>query len=219
MSVLLLAVAAATLPIHAGQKFKSRATSNSTAPTRVAIKLPDFVPIVNYDQFLLASRNEDFVGRDGISTEVRTAAEALSAKFAGPRTGSGNALFRAVVQNDPIAPSLLDAPEDPKLGMQVAAISNSDDADPEKAASSVAPSTTHKATASNTVVRRHVRGPRRTVLSRHRTAKRTVVRRTRNRVASAEPAQRSGPVYNGIGADLERLVGFGTLTQDSRLTN
>jgi len=220
VSFLLFAVAAAALPIHAAQNLKYQSQTANAAPTRVAVRLPDFVPIVNYDQFLLASRNDDFSGMDGISSQTRSAAEELSAKFAGPSATSGTALFHAVVQQDPMAPSLLEAPADPKLGMQVAAISGSDDADdPAKAAKPEPPSEARKITSPRSVVRVHARAPRHAAVSHYRAARRSIVRRARNRVASADTSERSGSAYNGIGADLQRLIGFGTLTQDNRLTN
>lgn len=190
----------------------------SVDPVHAAVALPDFVPVINYDQFLLASRGDEFGETDGISSETRTAAEALSAKFAGPSARSSSEMFRAVVQRDPIAPSLLDAPEDPKLQMQVADLSSSDDADdPAKAAELPTVAATREAKSPKSVVRRH--HVQRAAVSRSRRAKHSIVRRQRSRVASADAtSQRSGSTYNGIGADLQRLVGFGSLTPDNRLT-
>lgn len=193
----------------------------SVDAVHAAVKLPDFVPVINYDQFLLASRGDEFGEADGISSETRTAAEALSAKFAGPSAKSSSEMFRAVVQNDPIAPSLLDAPEDPKLQTQVADLSDSDDAgDPAKATGQHAVAErapTRETWAPKSVVRRHY--AQRATASRSMRTKHSIVRRQHNRVASAdETSQRSGSTYSGIGADLQRLIGFGSLTPDNRLT-
>jgi hypothetical protein len=220
VSVLFVALAA-TFPIRAAQNVVPQPQATSVDPIHAAVELPDFVPVINYDQFLLASHAEGFGGTDGISSETRSAAEALSAKFAGPRARSGSEMLRAVAQQDPLAPSLLDAPEDPKLQMQVADLSDTDDADdPAKAAERPAVAeraSTSDARSPKSVVRRH--HGERAATSRSRRAKHSVVRRQRSRVASADAtSQRSGPVYNGIGADLQRLVGFGSLTPDNRLT-
>jgi hypothetical protein len=212
---------AATFPMRAAQKLVPQPAAESIDPVHAAIELPDFVPVINYDQFLLASRGDEFGGADGISSETRTAAELLSAKFAGPSAKSSSEMFRAVVQNDPIAPSFLDAPADPKLQMRVADLSGPADADdPAKATerpvvAERAPE--REARSSKSVVRRH--HVQRAVVSRSRRAKHSIVRRQHNRVASADAnSQRSGSTYNGIGADLQRLIGFGSLTPDNRLT-
>lgn len=194
----------------------------SNAPE--STKLPDFVPVINFDQFLLASQGNDF-GNDDVSAEARTAAEALSAKFSGPAPGSSNSkFFHAVVQQDPSAPEIFAAIEDPKLPVQMAALSEPDSAtDPEKIAEGEpAESTaeTDKPAVEKPAVHVQTLAPRRAVVARSKHAKRGYVPRQQRRVASAsEMSPRSGSTYNGIGADLERLVGFGSLTPDNRLTN
>jgi hypothetical protein len=223
VSALFVALAA-TFPIRAAQKLVPQPQATSVDPVHAAVALPDFVPVINYDQFLLASRGDEFGETDGISSETRTAAEALSAKFAGPSAKSSSEMFRAVVQRDPIAPSLLDAPEDPKLQMQAATdLSDTSDAnDPAKAAerAEAVERAPPEARSTSAVRMRHVHARRRAVAARSSQPNHSILRRKRSRVASAEStSQRSGSAYNGIGADLQRLIGFGSLTPDNRLTN
>jgi hypothetical protein len=183
----------------------------------VSVDLPDYVPVINYDQFLLASRADDPSDSDGISTQVRSAAEALSAKFAGSSSLKSQ-LARAAAQPDPVAPSIVEAPEDPKSRMQVASLSETNDvgvsAEAEK--EPTAASEARQEAETKSAVRR---GPRTTRHTAAATRKRRVVRHRSNRVASSATSQRSGSTYSGIGADLQRLVGFGSLTTDHRMTN
>jgi len=188
----------------------------------VSVNLPDYVPVINYDQFLLASRTDDFSGSDGISTQVRNAAEALSAKFAGHSASLKSQMVRAAAQPDPVTPSIVDAPEDPKSRMQVASLSETQDvgdsAETEKEPTAVSEARQEAETKS--AVRRGAHTARHTsAASRQHVAKRKVVRQRSNRVASSATSRRSGSTYTGIGADLQRLVGFGSLTPDHRMTN
>jgi hypothetical protein len=217
VALVFVGLASAAFPIHAEQKFVVQPQAGvSGTGIHASVKLPDYVPVINYDQFLLASRGDDFGTDDGISSATRTAAEALSAKFAAPAGGSQTA-----VAQDPTNPSILDASSDPKRIIKVAELLGSDDlVDPAKVASVVATAETPKAEPPRSAVRVAAREPRRVVISHPKVAKRGVSRQQRNRVASAAMPQRSkSTAYKGIGADLERLVGFGTLTPDNRLTN
>ncbi|AGK58945.1 hypothetical protein HYPDE_36368 [Hyphomicrobium denitrificans 1NES1] len=216
VALVFVGLASAAFPIHAEQKFASQPQAGvPNIGTRTAIKLPDYVPVINYDQFLLASRGEDFGSDDGLSFATRSAAEALSAKFAVPSDGS-----KAANAEDPVNPNVLDASSDPKRIIKVAELLESDDLiDPAKVASAAMTAETQNAEPSQSVVRVTRRAPRRAAVSHSRVVKRGISRQQRNRVASAATSQRSGSAYNGIGADLERLVGFGTLTPDHRLTN
>lgn len=216
VALVFVGLASAAFPIHAEQKFASPAQVGvSNTSMRAAIKLPDYVPVINYDQFLLASRGEDFGSDDGLSSATRTAAEALSAKFAVPSDVS-----KTADAEDPVNPNVLHASSDPKRIIKVAELLQSDDLiDPAKAASAAMTAETQNAEPSQSIVRVTRRAPRRAVVSHSRVAKRSISRQQRKRVASAAKSQRSGSAYSGIGADLERLVGFGTLTPDHRLTN
>lgn len=217
VALVFVGLASAAFPIHAEQKFVVLPQAGvSGTGTHAAVKLPDYVPVINYDQFLLASRGDDFGGNDGISSATRTAAEALSAKFAAPASGS-----QTVAAQDPTDPNILDASSDPKRVIKVAELMGSDDlVDPAKVASAAVMAETRKAEIPRSAVHVAAREPRRAVGSHSKVAKRGVSRQQRNRVASAAMPQRSkSTAYSGIGADLERLVGFGTLTPDHRLTN
>jgi hypothetical protein len=219
VALVFVGLASAAFPIHAEQKFVLQPQAGvSGTGMHAAVNLPDYVPVINYDQFLLASRGDDFGDNDGISSETRRAAEALSAKFAAPASGS-----RTAAAQDPTNPTTLDASSDPKRIIKVAELLGSDDlVDPAKVASVVATAETPKAEPPRSAVRVAAREPRRVVISHPKVAKRGVsrLRQQHNRVASAAMPQRSkSTAYSGIGADLERLVGFGTLTPDNRLTN
>jgi hypothetical protein len=217
VALVFVGLASAAFPIHAEQKFVVQPqTGVSGAGMHASVKLPDYVPVINYDQFLLASRGDDFGGNDGISSATRTAAEALSAKFAATASGS-----QTVAAQDPTDPNILDASSDPKRIIKVAELMGSDDlVDPAKVASAVVTAEMRKAEVPRSAVRVAARELRRAVGSHSKVAKRGVSRQQRNRVASAATPQRSkSTAYSGIGADLERLVGFGTLTPDHRLTN
>jgi hypothetical protein len=218
VAVVFVGLASAAFPIHAEQKFFSQPQAGvSGTAMHPVVKLPDYVPVINYDQFLLASRGDDFGGEDGISSATRTAAEALSAKFAAPSGGSSS---QTAATQDPANPNILDASSDPKRIIKVAELSESDGfLDPAKVARAAMTTETQKAESSRSVVSLNRRTPRRASVSHSRAAKRGVSRQQRNRVASAAMPQKSGSASGGIGADLERLVGFGTLTPDNRLTN
>jgi hypothetical protein len=188
----------------------------------MSVQLPDYVPVINYDQFLLASRADDFSDSDNISMQVRSAAEALSAKFARPTGNLKSQMMHAAALPDPVAPSIVEAPEDPKLRMEVASLSEtndvSDSAETEKEPTAVSEARQEAETKS--AVRRGSHTAKHTgVASRQRVAKRKVVRHRPNRVASSATSRRSGSTYTGIGADLQQLVGFGSLTPDHRMTN
>jgi hypothetical protein len=225
VTVLFVAIVSAAFPMHAEQKIAShRQTIVVASNAPESIRLPDFVPVINFDQFLLASRGNDFGSDDDISAETRTAAETLSAKFAGPASGSSSSkFFHAVVQQDPVAPDVF-AAEDPKLPAQTAALTDPDSAtDPEKIAEAEPAEPVAEAeepAAEKPVAHLQARAPRRAAVARSRHVKRSYVPRQQRRVATAsEMSPRSGSTYNGIGADLQRLVGFGSLTPDNRLTH
>jgi hypothetical protein len=223
VTVLFVGIVSAAFPMHAEQRTASLGQTivvASNAPETV--KLPDFVPVINFDQFLLASQGNDF-GDDEVSAEARTAAETLSAKFAGPASGSSDSkFFHAVVQQDPAAPEIFTVTEDPKQPVQIAALSDPDSAtDPEKIAEAEpaeAAVETHKP--EKPVAHLQTRTPRRAAVARSKYVKPSYVPRQQRRVASASAmSPRSNSAYNGVGADLERLVGFGSLSPDNRLTN
>jgi hypothetical protein len=218
VTVLSVALVAAALPSRSEPTFAARSQPSSIVGHRVSVDLPDYVPVINYDQFLLASRADDASDSDGISTQARSAAEALSAKFAGSSASLKSQLARAAAQPDPVAPSIVEAPEDPKSRMQVASLQNTNDvgmsAEAEK--EPTAASEARQKAETKSAVRR---GPRTTRHAAAATRKRRVVQHRSNRVASSATSQRSGSTYSGIGADLQRLIGFGSLTPDHRMTN
>lgn len=217
LSVVFVGLASAAFPIHAEQTFVLQSSGeHAELRMQAAVALPDFVPVVNYDQFLLASRGDAFASEPVISPAARMAAEALSAKFAAPSPGSARSAFQIAADQDPLNPQSLDAVTDPKRHLAMAERSASSGvADPEKV-ESVRLDAASVATKSNS--RRAMRTPRRHVVS-HLHAKRANTRQVRERVASSAMPGRSGAAYNGIGADLERLVGFGSLSPDHRLAN
>ena len=210
VALVFVGLASAAFPIHAEQKYVSQSQSAiSNTVMRAAIKLPDYVPVLNYDQFLLASRGDDFGGDDGLSSATRTAAEALSAKFAAPLEGS-----HVAASPDPEDPDVLDASSDPKRLAKVAELMQSPSLiDPAKVARAAIRTETQTAEIPRSVVRNAEPATRRASSLRSRVAKRGGARQHRNRVAAAAP-QRS----TGISASLDRLVGFGAFTPDQRLT-
>lgn len=177
-----------------------------------AIRLPDYVPVLNYDQFLLASRGDSFGSDAELSAATRSAAEALSAKFAAPMAGS-----YVAAAPDPEDPAILDASSDPKRNVKIAELAQSSDlADPAKVARAVIRPEMQSAEIPRSVVRNAERASHRARPSRSRVAKRSGgARLQRNRIAAAEPQQKS----TGISATLDRLVGFGSFTPDHRLTH
>jgi hypothetical protein len=221
VAVLCVGLASAAFPIHAEQKVVAPSQAG-VFPTdaHAGVKLPDYVPVINYDQFLLASR-DDFGGRDDLSSATLKAAEALSAKFAMSSARAGAGHLRVALQPDPLTPTILDAPDDPKRNIKVADLAADDGlVDPAKAAKPDRMDDTQTSAPAKTAARRETRASRQAAAPRQRTARHGHSRSQRNRVASNAVAPRSGSTtYNGIGADLQRLIGFGSLTPDHRLTN
>jgi len=87
--------------------------------TQEPVSLPEFVSLINFSEFLLAAK-----ANATESPSAREAAEILSTKFAGPSTGTNSEFLHAVVQNEPVTPSVLDAPPiDPKTPALMAALS------------------------------------------------------------------------------------------------
>lgn len=175
-----------------------------------AIRLPDYVPVLNYDQFLLASRGDNF-GNDGeLSSATRSAAEALSAKFAAPLEGS-----HVAAAPDPRSADSLDVSSDPKQLIKVAELVQQQDlTDPAKVARAAIRAETQRVEIPRSVARNSERASRRERASHSRVARRGNARQQRNRVATIEPQQKT----TGISATLDRLVGFGSFTPDHRLT-
>jgi len=64
--------------------------------TQEPVSLPEFVSLINFSEFLLAAK-----ANATESPSAREAAEILSAKFAGPSTGTNSEFLHAVVQNEP----------------------------------------------------------------------------------------------------------------------
>jgi hypothetical protein len=211
VALVFVGLASAAFPIHAEQKYVAQAQPMlSASAMRPAIKLPDYVPVLNYDQFLLASRGEDFGSRGGLSPAARSAAEALSAKFAASSDG-----LHGPAASDPEDPGILDASFDPKRVVKLANLMPSPGlADPAKVARMAIPGETQSAEIPQPAVRNVQPAARRASSSRSRIARRGGARQHRNRVAAAAPQQKS----TSISASLDRLVGFGTFTPDHRLT-
>jgi hypothetical protein len=219
LAVVSVGLASAAFPIHAEQKLDPQLQVRVSATgVHSSVRLPDFVPVINYDQFLLASRGDEFGGNSELSPAARMAAEALSAKFATPSGGSAANSFGVAPQLDPLNPAVLDASADPKRIIQLADLSDFHElADPAKAAKPNVTAETQDAVPEKSAARQVARTPRKHIVSHTQRAKRGVSRQARNRVASSAVPARSGSTYNGIGADLQRLVGFGSLTPDHRM--
>ena len=211
VALVFVGLASVAFPIHAEQKYTSQAQPVLPGSAMyAAIRLPDYVPVLNYDQFLLASRGENFGGESALSSASRSAAEALSAKFAEPSHG-----VYVAVSPDPDDPDILDASSDPKRLVKVAELIQSPGLiDPAKVARVAIRTETQSAEIPRSVVRNAEPTTRRTSSSRSRVAKRGGERRHRNRVAETAPQQKS----TSISASLDRLVGFGSFTPDHRLT-
>jgi hypothetical protein len=228
--VVFVGLISAAYPIHAEPEPVRDAGLAASRGVKEAVRLPDFVPVVNFDQFLLAYQQDGSGEMDGVAPAPRAAAEALSARFAPPSLKSDSQFLQVVVQQDPIGPNILDAATDPKVPGRIASLAGveklgarQDAVDPKKAdfliASSGLSSGTGTADASVEPQRRHARLSRRSIVARTRSARKGFTPRQARRVASAEPAQRSGSAYTGGGPDLDHIVGFGTLTPDNRLSN
>jgi len=211
VALVFVGLASVAFPIHAEQKYTSQAQPVLPGSAMyAAIRLPDYVPVLNYDQFLLASRGENFSGDSELSTATRSAAEALSAKFALPSGGS-----HVAVAPDPEDPAMLDASSDPKQLVKMAELMQSPSLiDPAKVARAAIRAETQTAEIPRAVVRDAERATRRVNPSRSRVARRGGARQHHNRVTTAAPQQRSSSISSG----LDRLVGFGSFTPDHRLT-
>jgi hypothetical protein len=188
-----------------------------------AVKLPEFVPVINFDQFLLAYQQEAPGASDGVAPAARAAAEAISARFAPP---SPEAQFLHVAQRDPIAPNVLDAAKDPKVPGRMASLAGvegtslrEDAIDPKKADFLIPSSQSAAAEKGETSHRAHVRTPHRSLVAQASSGAKRSAHHDRRRVVSVTVSPRSGPAYTGSGPDLDQLVGFGTLTADNRLSN
>lgn len=211
VALVFVGLASVTFPIHAEQKYTLQAQPVLTGSgMHSAIRLPDYVPVLNYDQFLLASRGDNFGSDDELSSATRSAAEALSAKFAAPLEGS-----HVTAAPDPRNADSLDVSSDPKQLIKVAELVPSPDlADPAKVARAAIRAETQRVEIPRSVARNAERASRRERASHSRVARRGNARQQRNRVATTEPQQKS----TGISATLDRLVGFGSFTPDHRLT-
>ena len=211
------------------------------APRPVAVQepvsVPEFVSLVNLSEFLLAAE-----ANAAVSPRAREAAEALSAKFAGPlpSAASNTEFLHAVVQRDSVTPKVLEASLDSKNLPRIAALSESQavrDPDPgpaqkvveiAKVEATVEPP---KEAAIKPVVRPKARGHRQT---RHAQPKSTKVslatRPTRAKSAKVSLAhqrrQRPRPITASSNSTssqktsvFDRLVGFLGLTPDPSLSN
>lgn len=179
------------------------------------VSLPEFVSLINFSEFLLAAKDNATE-----SPSTREAAEILSAKFAGPSTSTNSEFLHAVVQNEPVTPSVLDTPPiDPKALPRVAALSEGQAADEPKAEPAQDAVETGKSEATveprnaaqpNQDVRLKVRNPRH--------AKRTGPRTARQGLAP-QRRLKSEPTNSKKITSLDRLVGFVGLGPDPTLSN
>jgi hypothetical protein len=186
-------------------------TSNAQEP----VSLPEFVSLINFSEFLLAAK-----ANATESPSAREAAEILGAKFAGPSTGTDSEFLHAVVQNEPVTPSVLDAPPiDPKTPPLMAALSEGQAPDEPEAepaqdavesAKSEATVEPPKAAEPDSNVRLKVRSPRQ--------PKRTLARSARQGLARQRRVK-SDPTSSKKITSLDRLVGFVGLAPDSMLSN
>jgi hypothetical protein len=192
-----------------------------------AASVPEFVSLVNLSQFLLAT--EENVS---VSPEARQAAEALSARFAGSPTGSESKseseFLHAVVQQDPVAMNVLDAPKDPEKPPRVAVLSDDDTANARdldglkgngETAKSEATAEPRATAASGSMMRLGVPLPRGTKGVRSSSERQSGVRQHGPRSAAADKASRPRSASSGDGADTERLFGFTGLSADQMLSN
>ena len=92
------------------------------AAVQEPVSVPEFVSLVNLSEFLLAAEDNA-----AVSPRAREAAEALSAKFAGPlpSAASDTEFLHAVVQRDSVTPNVLEASLDSKKLPRIAALSES----------------------------------------------------------------------------------------------
>ena len=207
------------------------------AAVQEPVSVPEFVSLVNLSEFLLAAEDNA-----AVSPRAREAAEALSAKFAGPlpSAASDTEFLHAVVQRDSVTPNVLEASLDSKKLPRIAALSESQavrDPDPgpaqkvveiAKVEATVEPP---KEAAIKPVVRPMARGQRQT---RHTQPKSTKIslatRQTRAKSAKVSVAhqrrQRPRPISASSNSTsspktsvLDRLVGFLGLSPDPRLSN
>jgi len=212
------------------------------APGPVAVQepvsVPEFVSLVNLSEFLLAAEDNAAVSR-----RAREAAEALSAKFAGPlpSAASNTEFLHAVVQRDSVTPNVLEASLDSKKLPRIAALSESQAAsipDPRPAQRAVETAEVEatveppKGAAVKPVVRPKARGHRQT---RHTQPKSTKVslatRQPRAKTAKVsvvahQRRQRPRPITASSNSTssqktsvFDRLVGFLGLTPDPSLSN
>jgi hypothetical protein len=185
-----------------------------TSNTQEPVSLPEFVSLINFSEFLLAAK-----ANATESPSAREAAEILSAKFAGPSTGTNSEFLHAVVQNEPVTPSVLDAPPiDPKTPPLMAALSEGQAPEEPKAepAQDAVESAKSEATAEPRTAAEPDSDVRPKVLgTRH-------AKRTRARSATQSLAQRrlkSEPTSSKKITSLDRLVGFVGLAPDPTLPN
>ena len=225
MTILFSVVFAAAFPSRvrheAALQDASRDASQSGAQETVSV--PEFVSLINLSQFLLASEESS-----SASTDARRAAEALSARFAGSPTGSESEFLHVVVQQDPVAMNVLDAPKDPEKPPRVAVLSDDEAAkvrdldgskDNRETPKSEATDEPRTKVASDSMMRLGAPVPRRAKSVPSKLESQSGVRQQRRRWASADKASRSRSVSSGDGADTERLVGFTGLSADQMLSN
>jgi hypothetical protein len=193
------------------------------AAVQEPVSVPEFVSLINLSEFLLAAEDNA-----AVSAGAREAAEALSAKFAGPApvSHSNTEFLHAVVQKASVTPNVLDAPVDPKSLPQVAALSEGQaapDPGPEPAQQALETATPEvtaeprKAETANSVVRPKVRAPRHARRTRERSVKLSSAHQQRHlpRPNSTSSNATSPKKISGF----ERLVGFLGLSPDPMLSH
>lgn len=208
-----------------GDAFPAAALAETATltPTQKLAQLPDYVPIINFDQFLLAARPRYFGSGNDVSPDARLAAVALSSKFAVQRPADPDRQdMGSVMQSDPVAVAPLQVPDDPKEHVQMVALENESASANEKNLEE--PSIMEEATAprASEGTKREVRQSKRRVYSSRSGAKARPSRRARSdksrRIAEAQTETRATLRYNGSGSHLTPLVGFRSLSPDRRLT-
>jgi len=183
--------------------------------TQEPVSLPEFVSLINFSEFLLAAK-----ANATESPSAREAAEILSAKFAGPSTGTNSEFLHAVVQNEPVTPSVLDAPPiDPKTPALMAALPQGQA--PEEPKAEPVQAVVESAKPEATVEPPKTAEPDSDVGSRVRSPRHT--KRTLARSAKQGPARqrrlKPEPTSSKKITSLDRLVGFVGLAPDPTLPN
>lgn len=214
--------------MRAERKLEAHPATASAAVIAVsqnATRLPDFVPVINFDQFLLAAQQSDVGQRDDASPAARLAAVALSTKFSVQAPADPDRTFlSAIVQQDPVAREFVEKPEDPKKLVQMAALEAQQDDQSDAEQKDSGADISEPARLPRADKSEEHRSSRRVTVSRSG-SKSSVVRRARqkrhhgqHRVAAAQTQEQSGSSYSGITSYLAPIIGFKSLSPDRRLT-